>query len=256
MKKKLCIITGIILIIYVAAVNIKSATKIAFSLPVIMFSVIMILYAVTREQILSYINEKVYLKKLTKVIKICFICLLSAFIGIEGIIIAYPKHDISNSDYILVLGAGLKDGYNPSATLRDRLNATIECVDTYRNSGKIVVSGGQGRDEKISEGEAMKKYLIDNGVSEERILVENKSTNTDENFEFSKKLIEEDSNKSIEEVNVKIITTDFHAFRSRFLAKRNDYINVTNYSSNTIWYLIPISYLREAFAVVKSAVFD
>lgn len=256
MKKKLCIIIGIVLIMYVAAVNIKSGTKIAFSVPVIMFSVIIILYAVKREQILSYINKKAYLKKLTKIIKICFVCFSAAFIAIEGIIIAYPKHDTSNSDYILVLGAGLKDGYNPSAILRYRLNAAIECVETYGNTGKIVVSGGQGKDEKISEGEAMKKYLIDNGVNEERILVENKSTSTNENFDFSKKVIEEDCNKSIEEVNVKIITTDFHAFRSRFLAKRNDYINITNYSSETVWYLIPISYLREAFAVVKSVVFD
>ena len=256
MKKKLCIIIGIILIMYVAAVNIKSGTKIAFSVPVIMFSVVMILYAVKRKQILSYTNEKAYLKKLIGIIEICFVCFLAAFITIEGIIIAYPKHDTSNSDYILVLGAGLKDGYNPSATLRGRLNAAIECVETYGNTSKIVVSGGQGRDEKISEGEAMKKYLIDNGINEERILVENKSTSTDENFDFSKKVIEEDSNKPIEEVNIKIITNDFHAFRSRFLAKRNDYINVTNYSSETVWYLIPISYLREAFAVVKSVVFD
>ncbi|MGN0144244.1 MAG: YdcF family protein [Clostridium sp.] len=256
MKKKLCIMTGIILIIYVITINIISFTKIAFSVPVIIFSIAIILYGIKREQVLSYINEKVYLKKLFRIIKICFLCFLAGFIAIEGIIMGYPKHDTSDTDYILVLGAGLRNGNEPSTILRDRLNAAIYYIDTYGSTGKIVVSGGQGGDEKLPEAEAMKKYLMDNGISEDRILVENKSRNTNQNFEFSKEVIEADSNRPIEESRVKIITTDFHAFRSRFLAKRHNYNNITNYSSETVWYLIPISYLREAFAVVKSALFD
>lgn len=256
MKKKLWIITGIILLLYIIAVNVKSATKIAFSTPVIILSILMILYGIGREWILSYVNGNIYLMKAAMVIKICFCVFLTGLIVLEGIIIGFPKHNTTDSDYILVLGAGLKDGYNPSATLRYRLNAAIECLDTYGNTGKIVVSGGQGQDEMIPEADAMKKYLVDNGVNEDRILVEDKSRNTTENFEFSKEIIEEDSNKSIENSNIKIITTDFHAFRSRFLAKRHSYVNVTSYSSETVWYLIPVSYLREAFAVVKSAIFD
>ena len=256
MKKKLYIMIGIIMIMYVAAANIKSTTKITFSIPLIIFSVIIIIYGIKREQILRYIDKIRHKKKLIKIIKICCICLLAGFIMIEGIIICYPKHDTSDSDYILVLGAGLTDGYNPSATLRDRLNAAIDCIDKYGNTGVIVVSGGQGSDEMISEAEAMKKYLIDNGISEGRILVENKSRNTNENFKFSKEIIEDDSNMNIGEVNVKIVTTDFHAFRSRFLAEKNDYIKTTNYSAETIWYLIPIYYVREALALVKSLIFD
>ncbi len=256
MKNKLCFITGFILLAYVIAVNIKSATKIAFSVPVIILSILMMLYGIKREQISACIDKNKYLKKAFMIIKICFFGFLAGVIVIEGIIIGFPKHDTSNSDYILVLGAGLKDGYNPSAILRYRLNAAIECSEEHKNIGKIVVSGGQGIDEMISEAEAMKKYLVDNGISENRILVEDESRNTAENFEFSKKIIEKDSGRPIEESEIKIITTDFHAFRSSFLAKRHDYRNVTNYSSKTVWYLIPISYLREAFAVIKSAILD
>ena len=256
MKKKLYFITGIILIIYVAIVNVKSATKIAFSGPVIIFSIMMIVYAIKMESIKKYVDRRKYLKNMTKLIKICFVFFICVFMMIECVIIGYPKHDTSNSDYILVLGAGLKNGYEPSAILRYRLNAAIECIETYGNTGKIVVSGGKGNDEQIPEGEAMKKYLIDNGIEEERILVENQSKSTAENFKFSKGEIEKDSGRSIKEVNVKIVTTDFHALRSRFLAKNNGYDKISNYSSETVWYLIPISYLREGFAVIKSVLFD
>uniref|UniRef100_UPI0025F8263F YdcF family protein n=1 Tax=uncultured Clostridium sp. TaxID=59620 RepID=UPI0025F8263F len=186
MKKKLYIIAGILLILYVAAVNIKSATRIAFSGPVILLGAVMIIYGYKCDEILQYIDKITFLRKSAQLFKISLICLLCGLTIIEGMIICYPKHDTSDSQYILVLGAGLKDGYNPSATLRYRLNAAIDCVETYGNTGIIVVSGGQGADEKISEAEAMKKYLIDYGVPENRILVEDKSRTTDENFEYSR----------------------------------------------------------------------
>lgn len=96
----------------------------------------------------------------------------------------------------------------------------------------------------------------DRGVNKERIIIEDESRDTNQNLKFSKKKIEKHSNKSLNEVNVKIITTDFHAFRSSILAKRNGYVNFDNYSSATVWYLIPVTYTREAFAVVKSVLFD
>ena len=62
--------------------------------------------------------------------------------------------------------------------------------------------------------------------------------------------------KKFDKVKVKIVTTDFHALRSRIIAKRHGYSNVDNYSSATKWYLIPISYVREGFAMVKTVLFD
>lgn len=47
-------------------------------------------------------------------------------------------------------------------------------------------NGGKGKDEIISEAEAMKKYLIENGISEENIILEDKSKNTIQNMRFSK----------------------------------------------------------------------
>ena len=102
----------------------------------------------------------------------------------------------------------------------------------------------------------MSKYLQDRGVNKDRIIIEDKSRDTNENLKFSKEKIEEHSHKSIDEINVNIITTDFHAFRSSILAKKNGYKNFENYSSPTLWYMVPVTYTREAFAVVKSVIFD
>lgn len=119
-----------------------------------------------------------------------------------------------------------------------------------------MVSGGKGEDEDMSEAEAMERYLLEKGVSKDRIIKENKSRNTYENFKFSKEKIEEHSNKELKDVSVKIVTTDFHAFRSSMLAKRNGYENIEVYSSNTVNYLVPVFYTREAVALVKSYIFD
>lgn len=255
-REKLCIILGVVLLLYIILINTISSSKIAFSKPICFFAVVIIAVGFMYDKIYAFIQSKSILKKLVKIIKICIALIIAVLIVIEGVIVVYPKHNISKSDYILILGAGLSNGSEPSLTLSGRLDAAIEYIKDYNNHSKIVVSGGKGNDEKISEAEAMKKYLVSKGMPEGQILMENKSTTTYENFKFSKELIEEDSNKEIDEINVKVVTTDFHAFRSKFLAQKNGYNNVTNYSSETVWYLIPVMYLREGFAVVKSLVFD
>ena len=72
----------------------------------------------------------------------------------------------------------------------------------------FVPSGGQGSDEIISEGEAMKRYLLEQGIPEEQIMPETKSTNTLENMKFSKELIGDNDAK------VAFSTTNYHVFRS------------------------------------------
>ena len=91
-------------------------------------------------------------------------------------------------DAVIVLGAGLR-GENLSLILRNRLDAAVE----YYNENPeavIVVSGGQGPDEDIPEAEAMERYLYEQGVPLNKIIKEDKSTSTEENFKFSKELLE------------------------------------------------------------------
>ena len=251
MKKFWDIILGAVLIGYIIAINIMSGVRVAFSLPIIILAIILILYHFVKNRI----KESKFLSKGFKFIKI-FLCIgLVWFLGMEAVIISYPKYNEKNDDYILVLGAGLNDRTIPTEILRGRLNAAIECIEK-NDAGYIVVSGGQGEDEDLPEAHAMSKYLQDKGIDKEKIIIEDESRNTNQNFKFSKEKIEEHNHKSLDEINVKIVTTDFHAFRSSILAKRNGYVNFNNYSSTTVWYLIPITYTREAFAIVKSVIFD
>lgn len=226
-----------------------SGTKFAFSEGILFIAALFIIY--------HFIKDKLKKKKtLFKTLKVILSLVIIGIISIEGFIIAYPKKNKENSDYILILGAGLVNGKNPSLLLKGRLDVALKSINDYGNTSYIVVSGGQGNDEKISEAEAMKNYLVNHGITEERIIMEDKSTSTNENFKFSKEKIEEHSKKHIDELNIKIITTDFHSFRSSILAKNAGYKNITSYSSTTKWYMVPVLYLREAFALIKSIIFD
>lgn len=247
MRRYWDILLGGLLILYVIDVNLISSTKIAFSYPVVALGIIIVVY--------HFIKDKLALLKIFQTAKVIICIFLVCFLGIEVTIISYPKSNLQNTDYILVLGAGLSNGKTPSLILQGRLEAAIKCLKQNEDA-YIVLSGGKGNDEDLPEAHAMSIYLQDRGIDKNKILIEDKSQNTNENFKFSKEKIEELSGKTLNEISVKIITTDFHALRSSILAKRNGYVKFDNYSSTTVWYLIPITYTREAFAIVKSLIFD
>ncbi|MGL5379972.1 MAG: YdcF family protein [Clostridium sp.] len=189
-------------------------------------------------------------------IKYSTVASILIFLVLEVFIIFYPNYNVSsNCDYMIILGASVK-GSTPSITLKGRLDAALDYLEDTNDDLYIVVSGGQGNGENISEASAMRNYLIQNGVREDKIIIEDKSTSTFENFSYSKEKIENHSSIQIEYLNIKVITTDFHTFRSSIIAKRNNYKNVTFYSSKSLPQFMPTYYTREFFALVKTLVFD
>lgn len=184
------------------------------------------------------------------IVKICAAVAIIVFVAVEGMIIAFPKKSTENCDYIIVLGARVM-GNEPGLTLRGRLDRALEYVKSNDNDCKIVVSGGKGDGENISEAEAMKRYLVERGIKPDMIIKEDKSVNTMQNFEFSRDKIEKDSKENVADVDVKVVTTDFHAFRSEKYAKRAGYERLSFYTERTKWYLVPVFYAREFFAVIK-----
>lgn len=251
MKKFWDIALGIILILQTIVVNSISGVRVAFSFPIAVLGIILIIYHFIKNKI----RENKFLSKGFRIIKVLLCILFICFLGIQTAIISYPKYSEKKVDYFLVLGAGLTDRETPNLILQGRLNAAINCINK-NNTAYIVLSGGQGVDENLPESHAMSKYLQERGIDKKKIIIEDKSRNTNQNFKYSRKIIEEHSKESLDKVSVKIITTDFHAFRSSILAKKNGYVNFDNYSSPTVWYLIPITYTREAFAIVKSVLLD
>lgn len=147
------------------------------------------------------------------------------------------------AEYVIVLGARV-NGTKVSTNLKYRLNAVIDYIKD--NPGcKIIVSGGQGKGEDITEGQAMEDYLVAKGMEPGRIIKEEKSVNTDENLRYSMDIIGDKS------AQVVIASNNFHIYRAKRIALKQGYENVSGIGARTVLYTLPNCYLREAFAVIK-----
>lgn len=174
----------------------------------------------------------------------------------EGLIIARGETDDSALpvDAILVLGAGV-NGETPSLTLRTRINAAAACMAKHPGV-PVVLSGGQGPGENITEAECMRRELWTNSEEwNERYLLEEKSTSTAENFAFSKEVLQENGIDTDTAV-IGVVTNDFHMFRAKLIAEREGLTVVGVPAELPWWWLTANYYVREAFALVKTLIFD
>ena len=153
-------------------------------------------------------------------------------------------------DAVIVLGAGIQ-GEEPSENLKKRLDCAAEYYAVNPNS-LIVVSGGQGPQESISEALAMERYLIALDVPKTQILKEDKATNTSENFQFSKQLLDLHFESAY---TVCFITSDYHIYRAKTIAENTGFDGITHIDSATPWYMVVPNGLRECMAVVKMWIF-
>lgn len=151
-----------------------------------------------------------------------------------------------NFDYIIVLGAGLKDGLTPNKILSNRLDKAMKVFRKTMSSSYIVVSGGQGSDELVSEAEAMKNYLIDHGIKNHEIIIEDKSTNTYENIRNSYEIIQKRKGRQ----QIAVVTSDFHVYRAVLLCKQFNF-QATGIGAHTAFYYWPTAMIREYVAICK-----
>ncbi|WP_099223211.1 YdcF family protein [Listeria costaricensis] len=153
-----------------------------------------------------------------------------------------------NQDFIIVLGSGLMGDRVPPL-LAGRLDRAIHFyTKQVAKTGKqatIIVSGGQGPDEDTSEANAMRLYLLEKGIPEECILMEDKSTNTLENMQFSKKMMDGIMGK----YNSIFSTNNFHLFRASLYAKKAG-LKSQGIGAKTALYYMPNALIREFIAIV------
>ena len=114
-----------------------------------------------------------------------------AFLNFLTVSLLYQfNHPRYRQDYIIALGAGLIDGERVTPLLARRIDTAISFyrrqLTKTQKQAQLLMSGGQGPDEKISEAQAMKNYALSQGIPEDAILLEDRSTNTLENMRFSK----------------------------------------------------------------------
>lgn len=226
-------------IVVCALVNISMGTWLTFALGALFLAV-----GIFSQKILSRISKAVW---------IAFLALL--LIGTLFFSFLYVFGSFDNADHkedaLIVLGCGVK-GDEPGVNLAERLDKALE-YHKKNPEAIIVVSGGKGDDENVSEAFAMEQYLIKHGVPEDLIVKEDRATSTEENFKFSKEILDEYFEG---EYKVAFITNDFHIYRSLNFARLAGFEDVTHAHSNTTWYTVVPNGLRECITVLKLWVID
>lgn len=174
---------------------------------------------------------------------------LALFLTVEGLMIsAMADQPEAGADYVIVLGAKV-NGTTPSLSLQYRIEAAREYLEENPET-KVIASGGQGANEGISEAAAIANTLIAMGISEDRILREDKSTSTNENLTYSKACLESQGDTA-EEASVVVVSSDFHIFRAKAIARKLGYENVEGKGSRSVPWLQPNYCMREFFAILN-----
>ena len=171
-----------------------------------------------------------------------FSCLVLSFV-IYSIFIQYIPHRM-NFNYVIIHGAGLADGERLTKLLSNRVDKAIEIYEKCRIKPIIIPSGGRGSDEKLSEAEAMQNYLLEHGVSEEDILLEDQSTTTEENIINSKTIIDSRAGKK----KTALISSNYHIYRCLRLARKSG-LKCIGIGAKVALYYWPSALIREFIAV-------
>lgn len=138
-----------------------------------------------------------------------------AFYTVAGFCAQRP-HRGRRYDAVIVLGCALRKDGTPTPLLANRVEKGIASWKAHPEA-RLIMSGGQGADEVQPESHAMRDFALSQGVPEEVILVEDRSTNTDENLRFSEEIREEEG--LVAEGRVLIVTDDYHVFRALLISR-------------------------------------
>ncbi len=184
------------------------------------------------------------MKKLKIAIIFCAVLLLAStsfyYVKMKRTASISPPEGIP---YIIILGAKV-NGDKLSKVLKNRADAAILYWNNNKQA-KIVVTGGKGEGENITEAAALKNYLLEKHVIEDRILMEDKSTSTYENLQ-----------NSIDLYNIKkavITSSDFHLYRAVTIAEKKGMQAYPLAAKTPASVVIPLT-LREFMAIGKMKV--
>ena len=180
------------------------------------------------------------------ILSLSYLLFLAAMYAFSSILNLIHLRENQNFRYIIVLGCGIL-GEKMTPLLRNRVDKGISLLGKNPNA-KLILSGGMGPGENITEAECMKRYVLSQGISGSRIITEEQSKNTYENLLFSRKKIEEDSSE--ESSSIAIVTTSYHVFRALILTK-NLHIPCKGFGGKTKWYFTLNAILREFIAYLK-----
>lgn len=145
-------------------------------------------------------------------------------------------------DYVIVLGARVR-GDQPTRALRKRLDRAMEYAADNLNT-VLILSGGQGPDEGISEAQCMYNYMEEKGMDTSRLRMEDQSTSTRENLQFSAVLLNRKKDR------IGIVSNNFHIYRAMVLAEQEGYEHICGIPAPSDFWMQPHYVLREICALL------
>ena len=184
---------------------------------------------------------------------VILVCIGLGYFGfVEYFVIKNARTDPEpERKYLIVLGAAVY-GEQPSLTLIRRLEGALDYLERYPDSVAIV-SGGMGPGETVTEAKAMHDWLIAHGIPEERVLMEDKATSTQENLAFSFRIIRVRGDEP--DGNVAIVSSAYHLYRAKEMAKLQG-VEAAGVAGPWGYFFVMLNYfIREAFGVTHLWVF-
>jgi len=191
-----------------------------------------------------------FYEKLRKIKWLHYALFIFAFLymSLGAFAMIYGRQDTVTfqEDAAIVLGSGLREE-EESHTLRNRLDMAVE-YHLQNPEAIIIVSGGQGPGDIISEALAMARYLEAAGVPPELIFREGHSHSTYQNMRLSMEILDE---LFPDGYQVAVITNDFHIYRAIRFTRIVGMEDATSFHGNTPLFALPGALVREVAAIVK-----
>ena len=147
-------------------------------------------------------------------------------------------------DYIIIHGCGLSGGERLTKLLQNRVDKAIVVYQRCERKPIIIPSGGQGKDEKLSEAQAMKNYLVAQGIPAIHIVLEGRSATTRENLQYSKSIIDVRPGGK----KTALVSSNYHIYRCLCLAREVG-LRCTGIGAKVALYYWPSALIREFVAV-------
>lgn len=165
------------------------------------------------------------------------------FCGYNCVMMAdYSDKPLEQIRCVMILGCQVR-GREPGRDMLSRMSTALPLLEDNPEC-PVIVTGGQGAGEDISEAECMKQWLISRGIAEDRIYTEDRSHSTATNFVNSAPILEK---LGISD-GIAVVTNDFHQYRSEIYARRLG-LSVGHYSAATGLRVLPNYIIRELAAL-------
>lgn len=143
------------------------------------------------------------------------------------------KNFKDDCDYLLILGGNVIGADTPSPQLLERMKAAARYLNEHKDTVAVPCGGCFRNGQTKSEAAIIADYLVEQGISTDRIILEDNSTTTYENFEFGLPIIKSHAGKNIDEIRIAFLSSDYHMHRAGIIAKQSGIKDVRRVSCPT-----------------------